>query len=180
MENYVSWKPHPMAKFVDAFNTELSQFFFYAFPPFCLISRCVQKIISNQGSEILIIPLWTTQSYFTAVLSLLIDTPRILKASSQSSSHSGRSPSTSSPTGAAGTQVIRQSLQESEIPPDIAEVTMHSSRDNTHKQCKVYIDRWLQFCSERSQDPLHPTVRAVLSFLHSLFKSGLSYSALMH
>lgn len=36
----------------------------------------------------------------------------------------------------------------------------------------------MQFCSEGSHDPLHPTVRAVLSFLHSLFKNGLSYSAL--
>ena len=37
---------------------------------------------------------------------------------------------------------------------------------------------WLQFCSEKSHDPLHPTVTAVLSFLHSLFKSGLSFSGL--
>ena len=47
VENYVSWKPHPMAKFVDAFTIEWSQFFFYAFPPFCLISRCVQKTIRD-------------------------------------------------------------------------------------------------------------------------------------
>ena len=87
------------------------------------------------------------------------------------SSNSGRSPSASSPTEAVGMQIIRQSLQESEIPPDIAEVIMHSWRDNTHKQCKVYINKW-------SHDPLHPSVRAVLSFLHSLSKSGLSYSAL--
>ena len=45
VETYVSWKPHPMAKFVDAFTVDWSQFFFYAFPPFCFISRCVQKII---------------------------------------------------------------------------------------------------------------------------------------
>ena len=87
VENYVSWKPHPMAQFVDAFTIEWSQFFFYAFPPFCLISRCVQKIIRDQASGILIIPLWTTQPYFTAVLSLLIDTPRILKASAQNLVH---------------------------------------------------------------------------------------------
>ena len=48
----------------------------------------------------------------------------------------------------------------------------------SNKYGKVYINKWLQFCSERKNDPLHPTVTAVLSFLHSLFKSGLSYSAL--
>ena len=34
VEDYVSWKPHPMAKFVDAFTIDWSQFFFYAYPPF--------------------------------------------------------------------------------------------------------------------------------------------------
>ena len=70
VEDYVSWKPHPMAKFVDAFTIDWSQFFFYAYPPFCLVSRCVQKIIHDQASGILVIPLWTTEPYFTAVLSL--------------------------------------------------------------------------------------------------------------
>ena len=60
VETYVSWKPHPMAKFVDAFTVDWSQFFFYAFPPFCLISRCVQKIIQDRATGILIIPKWTT------------------------------------------------------------------------------------------------------------------------
>ena len=64
VENYVTWKPHPMAKNVDAFTIEWSQFFFHAFPPFCLISRCVQKISRDQASGILIIPLWATQPYF--------------------------------------------------------------------------------------------------------------------
>ena len=79
VKDYVSWKPHPMAKFVDAFTIDWSQFFFYAYPPFCLVSRCVQKI--------LVIPLWTTQPYFTAVLSLLTETPRVLNASVQDLIH---------------------------------------------------------------------------------------------
>ena len=69
-------------------------------------------------------------------------------------------------------------MQESEISPDIVDIIMHSWRDSTQKQYKVYINKWLQFGSERKNDPLHPTVKVVLSFLHSLFKSGLSYSAL--
>ena len=55
---------------------------------------------------------------------------------------------------------------------------MQSWRDSTHKQYKVYINKCLQFCGEGSHDPLHPSVRSVLSFLHSLFKKGVSYSAL--
>ena len=56
VETYVSWRPQPMAKFVDALSIEWSQFFFCVFPPFCLISRCVQKIIHDQASGILVVP----------------------------------------------------------------------------------------------------------------------------
>ena len=87
MEDYVSWKPHPMAKFVDVFTIDWSQFFFYVYPPFCLVSMCVQKIIHDQASGILVIPLWTTQPYFTAVLSLLTETPRVFNASVQNLIH---------------------------------------------------------------------------------------------
>ena len=76
-----------MAKFADAFSIGCSQFFFYAFPPFCLVSRCVQKIMHDKASGILVIPLWTTQPYFTVVLSLPTDTPCIVKASAQNLIH---------------------------------------------------------------------------------------------
>ena len=76
-----------MAKLVDAFTVDWSQFFFYAFPPFCLISRCVQKIIQDQATGILIIPKWTTQPFLTVVLGLLMDTPRVLRASAQNLVH---------------------------------------------------------------------------------------------
>ena len=45
-----------MAKFVDALSIEWSQIFFCAFLPFCRISRCVQKIIHDQASGILVVP----------------------------------------------------------------------------------------------------------------------------
>ena len=99
-------------------------------------------------------------------------------SSEPDSSNSGRSSSPTPTPAVDGMQVIRRSLQESEISPDIVDIIMHSWRDSTQKQYKVYINKWLQFSSERKNDPLHPTVTAVLFFLHSLFKSGLSYSAL--
>ena len=81
LPDYVSWKPDPMAKYIDAFKIDWKQFSFYVFPPFCLISRCVQKIVQEQATGILVIPLWPTQAYFTSVLNLLIETPRIFKMS---------------------------------------------------------------------------------------------------
>ena len=80
---YVSWKPDPMAKHIDAFKVNWSQYSFYAFLPFCLISRCVQKIVQEQATRILVIPLCPSQAYFTTVLNLLTDTPRTVKATVQ-------------------------------------------------------------------------------------------------
>ena len=76
---YVSWKPDPQATYVDAFSIVWSDIFFYAFPPFCLLSRCVQKIIQEQACQILVLPLWTTKPVFSQVLHLLADIPRVVK-----------------------------------------------------------------------------------------------------
>ena len=74
-------------------------------------------------------------------------------------------------------QIIRHSLSECQVPPDVADVIMQSWRTSTQKQYQVYMNQWVQFCLQRPQDP-QPTVTAVLDFLHSLFKQVLSYSAL--
>ncbi|CAB4039512.1 Hypothetical predicted protein, partial [Paramuricea clavata] len=94
------------------------------------------------------------------------------------SSHVGQSSSTSGSTEVYGMQVIRRSLCESAIPTDIINTIMHSWRDSTHKQYGNYINKWLQFCVQGSYDPLHPTIKCVLMFLHSLYNKGISYSSL--
>ena len=153
-------------------------FSFLLFHP-CLVSRIVQRIIHNQASGILVIPRWKTQPFFTVALNLLIDMPLILKASAQNLVH--RTLGSPHP--------LHQRLElmvcklsgnpcNTRISPNIVEVIMQFWRESTHKQYKVYINKWLQSCGEGLHDPLHPCVRSVLSFLHSLVKKGLSYCSL--
>ena len=80
LETYVSWKPDPFATFIDAFTIDWGPHSFYAFPPFCLVSKCLQKISSNGATGILIAPVWPTQTYFAFLLSMLVDLPRHFKA----------------------------------------------------------------------------------------------------
>ena len=75
---YVSWRPDPGAQFVDAFSFSWSQEQFYAFPPFSLILRCLKKIEMEEGEGIIIVPVWPTQPWYPKLMSLLIDTPRLL------------------------------------------------------------------------------------------------------
>ena len=75
---FVSWRPDPDALFIDAFSFSWHNYFFYAFPPFSLIGRVLQKIRQEKAQGILIFPLWTTQAWYSKVLSMIIAMPRLL------------------------------------------------------------------------------------------------------
>ena len=81
LDVYCSWKPDPGCTYVDAFSIDWSSFNFFAFPPFSLIPRCVQKISQDKAKGILLIPVWPTQTWFPLVLQLLYSQPWIFKPS---------------------------------------------------------------------------------------------------
>jgi len=74
---YASWRPDPEALYVDAFSVNWNKFFFYAFPPFSLIGRCLKKILENQAQGILVVPLWKSQSWYPKLLRLLMEPPAV-------------------------------------------------------------------------------------------------------
>ena len=75
---YVSWKPDPEAESIDALSIDWGPLNFYAFPPFCIIAKCLQKIIQDEAEGIIIIPRWPTQPWFPKLLNMLIEIPIIL------------------------------------------------------------------------------------------------------
>ena len=78
LPKYASWKPDPSATYIDCFmmnwNTEL----LYAFPPFSLIARTLQKVRAEKARIILIAPLWPTRPWFPTALQLLMGPPILL------------------------------------------------------------------------------------------------------
>ncbi|XP_044165229.1 uncharacterized protein LOC122949160 [Acropora millepora] len=75
---YVSWRPDPGAQFINALLVNWKPHYFYAFPPFSLLATCLQKVVQDQSTGILIVPMWTTQPWFTLLLNLLTDNPLVL------------------------------------------------------------------------------------------------------
>lgn len=75
---YVAWKPDPGASFINAFLMNWQQHYFYAFPPFSLISTCLQMMEQDRASGVLLVPLWKTQPWFLMLLHLFVDKPRLL------------------------------------------------------------------------------------------------------
>ena len=88
LENYISWKPDPLAIAVDAFTIRWTDKFIYAFPPFSLIAKMLQKIQLDQVEKALIIvPFWPTQPWFSRLTKMLIDCPFLLRRSNEAVVH---------------------------------------------------------------------------------------------
>ena len=78
LPSYASWRPDPGAQFTDAFCFNWETYHFYAFPPFSVISKCLQKIDQDLATGVLIVPFWKTQAWFSVLMNLLVDNPLVL------------------------------------------------------------------------------------------------------
>ena len=78
---YASWKCDPGAEKVDTFTVIWSDLFFYAFPPFSLILRVLQRIIRDKAEGIVVVPFWPSQPWFPLFQALLIAPPVFLPPS---------------------------------------------------------------------------------------------------
>jgi hypothetical protein len=75
---YVSPVLDPAAWAVDALSLDWSRLEAYAFPPFILIPQVLRKIRNAECRVLLVAPLWPQRSWFSDLLDLLRDFPRIL------------------------------------------------------------------------------------------------------
>lgn len=57
IQKYIIWRPDPMAWKVDALSISWTEMVGYAFPPFCLIGKCIKEI----AMIVLIAPVWRIQ-----------------------------------------------------------------------------------------------------------------------
>lgn len=78
LSDYVSWRPDPEALYVDAFSFSWSETECYLFPPFSLIARCLRKIQEDEAEGTMVVPFWTTRSWFTLLLKMLIAQPLVI------------------------------------------------------------------------------------------------------
>jgi hypothetical protein len=72
---FCAFKPDPLAATIDAFTIHWLGFLCYAFPPFCVLGRVIQKVIQDKAEIILIAPDWPTKPWYTLVRKLAIARP---------------------------------------------------------------------------------------------------------
>ena len=79
LDQFVSWRPDPLAIHTDAFTLDWATFRGYAFPPFALIGRCLHQIQSQRVSHMVFVaPVWPAQPWYPLLLDLCIDFPLLL------------------------------------------------------------------------------------------------------
>lgn len=81
LDRYVAYKPDPGAIAIDSFTICWSEHLFYAFPPFSIIMKALQKIQQDKGTGIMIVPHWPTQPWWPTLTRMLIQTPVVLPKS---------------------------------------------------------------------------------------------------
>ena len=78
LKPYVSYKPDPEAQAINAFHVSWKGYTFYAFPPFSVLQRVLQKISDEEATGLLVVPNWPTQIWWPYLMHMLIDFPVIL------------------------------------------------------------------------------------------------------
>ena len=108
---YASWRPDPGATYVDAFSISWENQFFYAFPLFSLIARCLQKIVMEKAEGTMIVPLWPTQPWYSQLLHLIVDVHTSTTTDhAQNARERTRTTPANQEDGSDSMQIIRESV----------------------------------------------------------------------
>lgn len=71
-DTYVSWMPDPDSSNVDAFTISWNHLYFYCFPPLSMILKCLNKIVNEKSTGIIVFPHWPSQPWFPLLKQLLV------------------------------------------------------------------------------------------------------------
>ena len=80
---YVSYKPDPGSYAVDAFMLDWQDLHFYAFPPFAVIHRVLEKIQRDRARGVIVVPDWPSRSWYSVVARLCTGSPVLLRPATQ-------------------------------------------------------------------------------------------------
>jgi hypothetical protein len=182
LSRFSSWKPDPEAEFVSAFSKSWSDLFYFIFPPFSLVSRCLQKIQRDRAEVLMIVPLWPTQLWYPMLMEMLIDYPVLLTHRTNLLRIPGMEKihPLHSQLNLIACQLSGKIWKTKEFQIKLPKSYWLLGEAVRKKQYATYryIKRWLNFCSQRQINSLKPSLSSILDFLTDLFESGLTYSSI--
>ena len=75
LRKFVPWIPDPQSAAIDAFTVQWSDPLSYAFSPFSLIIRCVQRIKSHNEKILLATSVWRSRPWYPFLFPLPVSSP---------------------------------------------------------------------------------------------------------
>ena len=174
---YASWLSDPDSSLIDAFIKNWNNIFIYAFPPFSIICRMLQEIEEDRKKAIVIVPLWTTRSWFTRIMELAISPPiifpsRYFKLPGTKAKH----PLYPKLVGLACLELVSSTTS---ISSDAQAIISATWRNTTKTKYNGTYKRWTNFCSKRSINSLQPNKINIIEFLTEELKRRLSCNLLV-
>ena len=178
---YVAYRPDPGAFAVNAFSLLWSDMKFYAFPPFCVIPRVLQKIAREQVQGVIVAPYWPSQPWFPKLINMLTETPGLLSARKnllqlpdKNCLHRLQKSLQLILCKVSGKDSDTQAFQTKQRTSYICS----SWRPATSRTHAHYIRRWKKFARRRGTDSVHLPLNEAVNFLAFLYRSGLNYSSI--
>ena len=181
IRDYYSYRPDPGAIAVDAFSQNWSRTHPYAFPPFLLVGRTLQKMRRERVVEAVIIaPAWPRQPWFpsTGDDSRPTDLSPTVERSVTEPIEDNPPSTEGEPSTLGRVEGVRNSLQKQGISGDAADIICSSWRKSTEKSYSSAWNKWSGWCEERNTDPFSATIAEIADFLTHQFRDGKQYSTI--
>ena len=179
LRKFVSWIPDPQSAAINAFSVQWSDPLSYAFPPFSLIMRCVQRIKNQKGKILLVTPVWRSRLWYPLLFSLLYNQPLLLPNSETTllppSNQKALKPQLNinkltlavwplSDIASLNTKFLR-----------VSKIIFASWCTATVSQYKSCWGKWHSWCMEWEINPVSCHLNFVLEFLTALFYQNYQY-----
>jgi len=156
IKRYISWKPDPNSVATDAFQQNWREDLMYAFPPFCLISKVVQKIRQDKSPN------------FNSKPNLATKTKGFTKKSTK------RKSPISGQSTVSGVDSLRNRLTQSGISSEAADLITNCRREFSSKNYESAWKKWV-----RKINPIRCDLKYILlNYLAVLFEQGYQYRSI--
>ena len=77
IKTFVSFQQDPEACHINAFSLNWHDYAFYAFPPFNLVLKTLNKIIKDEAEGLIVIPCWKSQPFYSLAMRIKVGSPLV-------------------------------------------------------------------------------------------------------
>ena len=182
LRKFVSWIPDPQSAPIDAFSVQWSDPLSYAFPPFNLIMRCVQRIKIRKGKSASN-PSMETQTLvpppvFSPIRSTITSLEFRDYATSPIQPEVLEAPTENKQVDSSRLVAVGQCFSKYQDSEGVSKIIFASWRSGTEYQYKSCWGKWHGWCMEQEINPVSCNLNFVLEFLTDLYHQNYQYRSI--